>query len=209
MSKDISEKFINNLRKEISIKKDIDTKKRNQLQDSLHIITDIFKQNKSIKINGIRDFEMNEISCFVDFYTEFDTFELLSNIFEINNIEHKGLILGKYKCVFIIDLKNNILTSGSNINIFYIEIYPGINKKYQMKISHCDSEFQYSAFDINYQELKYWTFIDGVFNVNNIILNNIDRDNKDLEIKDDKNMHLIKIRLNDIGEPESFKLEKL
>ena len=206
MSRSIAGSFVQSLKEKISEEKSQTKKKRIHLQDSLNIIIELFKTNSNLEIRSIRDFETSEVTCFVDVYSPDDIFDTISLALVKSNILHTKEILHDYKCVFVIDLEDKIISSGELHNTFYIEVFSKRLKTYKLKISPCDPKFSYSVFDKGYHEIKYWYHDNMEIKKVFTSLRGLDRDKKKAKIISDENGHEIIIEFNDLGEAESFNL---
>lgn len=204
MGRSIAGSFVQSLKEKISLERDRGQKKRIHLQDSLNIILNIFKENTNLEIRTIRDFETSEVACFVDIYSPDDFRETMSSAFSVCEIPYSSESLHDYKFVFIIDLGDKIISSGTVSNAFSIEVYSRRLKTYKIKISPCDSKSSYSVYDKNYQEVKYWFHENMEIQKSFIRLRGINRDKKKHKLTDENNGNQISIELDALGEMESF-----
>ena len=204
MGRNIAGSFVQSLKEKISLERDRSQKKRIHLQDSLNIILNIFKENTNLEIRTIRDFETSEVACFVDIYSPEDFRETMSSAFSVCEIPYSSESLHDYKFVFIIDLGDKIISSGTVSNAFSIEVYSKRLKTYKIKISPCDSKSSYSVYDKNYQEVKYWFHENMEIQKSFIRLRGINRDKKKHKLTDENNGNHISIELDALGEMESF-----
>lgn len=204
MGRSIAGSFVQSLKEKISLERDRGQKKRIHLQDSLNIILNIFKENTNLEIRTIRDFETSEVACFVDIYSPDDFRETMSSAFSVCEIPYSSESLHDYKFIFIIDLGDKIISSGTVSNAFSIEVYSRRLKTYKIKISPCDSKSSYSVYDKNYQEVKYWFHENMEIQKSFIRLRGINRDKKKHKLTDENNGNQISIELDALGEMESF-----
>jgi hypothetical protein len=206
MTESISGNFVRSLKEKISEEKSQIQKKRILLQDSLNIILGVFKEHSDLEVRAIRDFETSEISCFVDAYSPEDPYESIKNALEKSEIHCQSVMLGEYKCLFILDLENRLIASGNLHNMISLEIFSKRLRTFKIKISHCDPKFEYSVFEKNYHEIKYWYYENSVINVESIKLKDFNRDTKKISISSGESDNDITITFNEIGEPDNFNL---
>lgn len=206
MSESIAGDFVKSLKEKFTEEKNQIQKKRILLQDSLNIILDSFKTHSDLEIRTIRDFETTEVSCFVDVYSPSDPYDSIKSGLKKADIPAKSSMIGEYKCVFIIDLEDRLISSGNPHNIFYIEIFSKRLKTFKIKISQCDPKFHYSVFEKNYHEIKYWYYNNDEIKTQSIRLKDFDRDKGIVKISDDNLNHDITIEFNEIGEINNFNL---
>jgi hypothetical protein len=204
MGRSIAGNFVQSLKEKISLERDKEQKKRIHLQDSLNIILNVFRDDTNLEIRTIRDFETSEVACFVDVYSPDDFRETLASAFDQGGVPYNSELLNDYKFVFVIDLGDKIISSGSVSNIFSIEVFSRRLKTYKIKISPCDSKFSYSVYDKGYHEIKYWFHENMEIQKSFVQLRGINRDKKKHKITDDNNGHQIAIELDTLGEMESF-----
>jgi hypothetical protein len=206
MSESIAGNFVRSLKEKLSEEKSQIQKKRILLQDSLNIILDAFKTHSDLEIRTIRDFETSEISFFVDVYSPSDQYESIKTSLEKAGIPANSTMLGEYKCLFIVDLENRLVTSGIPHNIFSIEIFSKRLRTFKIKISYCDPDFSYSVFDKNYHEIKYWYFENSEINIKSIKLRDFNRDLKKINVFDVESNHDVTMIFNETGELDNFNL---
>lgn len=205
MSERIAGDFVKSLKEKLDQEKNQIQKKRILLQDALNLILDSFKLNPNLEIRTIRDFETSDLSCFVDVYSPLEIYESIGESLEKSNIKHTKELLGDYKCVFIVDLENRLVASGSPHNVFSVEVFSKRLKTYKLKISHCDPKFCYSVFDKNYHEIKYWYHENLKITAKSISLRGLDRDKKKIKLSEDP-IYDATISFNEMGEMISFNL---
>jgi hypothetical protein len=206
MSESIAGNFVRSLKEKLSEEKSQIQKKRILLQDSLNIILDAFKTHSDLEIRTIRDFETSEISFFVDVYSPSDQYESIKSSLEKAGIPANSTMLGEYKCLFIVDLENRLVASGTPHNIFSIEIFSKRLRTFKIKISYCDPDFSYSVFDKNYHEIKYWYFENSEINIKSIKLRDFNRDLKKINVFDVESNHDVTMIFNETGELDNFNL---
>jgi hypothetical protein len=206
MSESIAGNFVRSLKEKLSEEKSQIQKKRILLQDSLNIILDAFKTHSDLEIRTIRDFETSEISFFVDVYSPSDQYESIKASLEKAGIPTNSTMLGEYKCLFIVDLENRLVASGTPHNIFSIEIFSKRLRTFKIKISYCDPDFSYSVFDKNYHEIKYWYFENSEINIKSIKLRDFNRDLKKINVFDVESNHDVTMIFNETGELDNFNL---
>jgi hypothetical protein len=206
MSGSIAGNFVRSLKEKLSEEKSQIQKKRILLQDSLNIILDVFRTHSDLEIRTIRDFETSEVSCFVDVYSPSDQYESIKSSLEKAGISVKPIMLGEYKCLFIVDLEDRLVTSGNTHNTFSIEIFSKRLRTFKIKISHCEPKFAYSVFEKNYHEIKYWYYENSEINIKSIRLKDFNRDLKKIKIFDGELNHDIAMTFNEIGELDNFNL---
>jgi hypothetical protein len=206
MTERIAGDFVRSLKEKITEEKNQVQKKRILLQDSLNIILSVFKDHSDLEIRTIRDFETSEISCFVDVYSPGDPYESINNSLEKSGISNQSLMIGEYKCLFILDLGDRLVASGNPHNIISVEIFSKRLRTFKIKISHCDPKFEYSVFEKNYHEIKYWCYENSEINVESIKLKDFNRDLKKIRVSSGGSGHDIAITFNEIGELDTFNL---
>jgi hypothetical protein len=206
MSESIAGNFVRSLKEKLSEEKSQIQKKRILLQDSLNIILDAFKTHSDLEIRTIRDFETSEISFFVDVYSPSDQYESIKASLEKAGIPTNSTMLSEYKCLFIVDLENRLVASGTPHNIFSIEIFSKRLRTFKIKISYCDPDFSYSVFDKNYHEIKYWYFENSEINIKSIKLRDFNRDLKKINVFDVESNHDVTMIFNETGELDNFNL---
>jgi len=206
MSESIAGNFVRSLKEKLSEEKSQIQKKRILLQDSLNIILEVFRTHSDLEIRTIRDFKTSEVSCFVDVYSPSDQYESIKSALEKASIPVKSIMLGEYKCLFIIDLEDRLITSGNPHNTFSIEIFSKRLRTFKIKISHSEPNFAYSVFEKNYHEIKYWYYENSEISTKSIKLKDFNRDLKRIKIFDDKLNHDITMTFNEIGELDNFDL---
>jgi hypothetical protein len=205
MERSASRDFVRNLSEKINLEKNRIKRSRIHLQDSLNVILEILRSDKKLEIRSIRDFETNEISCFVDIYSPDDLMISITNILDENAIVYSHLKLNDYKFVAIVDLGKRIITSGSDHNIFSIEVVSKRLKTYKLKVSPSDPKFGYAVYEKNYHSLKYWFHENLKIQNNSIITRDLDRSKNELVFFDNYG-NKIKVILNEFGEVESFSI---
>lgn len=205
MERSAARDFVKSLSEKLTLEKDRVKKSRIHLQDSLNIILEILRKDSILEVRSIRDFETNEVACFVDIYSPEDFLDSLVSSMDKNGIVHSSLRLGEYKFVFIADLENRIISSGYDHNIFSIEVVSKRLKTFKVKISPCDPKFSYSVYEKNYHQVKYWFHEDLKIQSSSIELRNFDRDSSEIKTSDEFG-NQIKMNLNDLGEVESFSI---
>jgi len=208
MSESIAGNFVRSLKEKLSEEKSQIQRKRILLQDSFDIILEVFRTHSDLEIRTIRDFETSEISFFVDVYSPSDQYESIKIALEKSGILINSTMLGEYKCLFIVDLENRLISSGNPHNIFSIEIFSKRLRTFKIKISHCDPNFTYSVFEKNYHEIKYWYYENCSIEVKSIRLKDFDRDKEKINISDDETNHEIEMAFNEIGELNNFNLSQ-
>ena len=62
--------FVKSLKEKISKKKKQEKLQRNILHDSLDYLISIVKESPQIELRSVKNFETNEISCFLNLYSE-------------------------------------------------------------------------------------------------------------------------------------------
>ena len=206
MSSNITGDFVKSLKEKITEKKNRNQLKRNLLQDSLNILIENFKSNSDLEIRTIRNFEINEVACYVDIYSPSDFYETVTSALEKAKIPNTRSILADYKCVFIIDLEDKLIASGNPHNIFSIEVFSKRLKTYKIKISPCDPKFSYSVFDKGYHEIKYWMCENMEIYINSLNLREADRSKKKVKISTSDLKYEAVVNFNDLGELETFNL---
>ena len=203
MERSAARDFVKSLSEKLTLEKDRVKKSRIHLQDSLNIILEILRKDSNLEIRAIRDFETNEVACFVDVYSPEDFLDSLTSAMQKNGITGSSQRLNDYKFVFIVDLENRIISSGYDHNIFSMEVVSKRLKTFKVKISPCDPKFSYSVYEKNYHQIKYWFHDELKIQSSSVELKNFDRDDHDLRILDEFG-NQIKMTLNDLGEMETF-----
>lgn len=206
MSENIAGNFVRSLKEKLSEEKSRIQKKRILLHDSLNIILDTFKTHSDLEIRAIRDFETSEISFFADVYSPSNQYESIKTAFEKSDVLINSKMLGEYKCLFIVDLKDRLVASGNPHNVFSVEILSKRLRTFRIKISHCDPNFSYSAFEKNYHEIKYWYYENCLIGVKSIRFKDFDRSKEKINICDDESSHEIIMTFNEMGELDNFNL---
>ena len=206
MSESIAGNFVRSLKEKLSEEKNQIQKKRILLQDSLNIILDVFRTHSDLEIRTIRDFETSDVTFFVDVYSPSDQYESIKSSLEKSSIPVRPIMLGEYKCLFIIDLEDRLVASGTPHNIFSIEIFSKRLRTFKIKISHCEPNFSYSVFEKNYHEIKYWYYENSEINIKSIRLKDFNRDLKKINVFDSESNHDITMTFNETGELDNFNL---
>lgn len=205
MERSAARDFVKSLSEKLTLEKDRAKKSRIHLQDSLNVILEILRKDGNLEIRSIRDFETNEVACFVDIYSPDDFLDSLTSVMDKNGIISSSLRLSDYKFVFIMDLENRIISSGYNHNIFSMEVVSKRLKTFKVKISPCDPKFSYSVYEKNYHQIKYWFHEELKIKSSSIELRNFNRDDHELKTVDEFG-NQIRMTLNDLGEMESFSI---
>lgn len=208
MSEDTAGIFVKKLKDRIDKEKKLTLRKRLLLQESLNLILELFSADSSLEIRSIRDFETNEVSCFVDLYSPNDLLESLSASLESSEIDFKKEILNDYKFLIIFDLGSRLITSGRKINLFYFEVVSKRLRTFKIKISPIGPIFFYSIFEKNYHEVKYWIYDDGGILISSIVLNNLNRSKKRHKILDQSGKYLVTIELDLLGSVKDLKIKR-
>ena len=205
MERSAARDFVKSLSEKLTLEKDRVKKSRIHLQDSLNVILEILRKDSNLEIRSIRDFETNEVACFVDVYSPDDFLDSLTSVMNKNGIISSSMRLSDYKFVFIADLENRIISSGYDHNIFSMEVVSKRLKTFKVKISPCDPKFSYSVYEKNYHQIKYWFHEDIKIQSSSIELRNFNRDEPELKTVDEFG-NQIKMTLNELGEMESFSI---
>ena len=203
MERSAARDFVKSLSEKLTLEKDRVKKSRIHLQDSLNVILEILRKDSNLEIRSIRDFETNEVACFVDVYSPDDFLDSLTSVMNKNGIISSSMRLSDYKFVFIADLENRIISSGYDHNIFSMEVVSKRLKTFKVKISPCDPKFSYSVYEKNYHQIKYWFHDDLKIQSSSVELRNFDRDEPEIKTVDEFG-NQIKMTLNELGEMESF-----
>lgn len=206
MSQSVAGDFVKSLREDITKKKDRIKNKRNLLQDSLNFIIEFLSKSGDAEIRSIRNFEINEIATYFDVHIPEDLLETFSKILDANGIKYLSSKLQDYKCVFIIDLEDRIVSSGSEHNYFSLEVYSKRLKTYKIRISPCQDNLAYSVFDSSYHEVKFWYTHNNSIHIGKISLRGIDRSKNKIKFKDVSDVFDCTLFLSDSGQFESLDL---
>ncbi len=206
MSQSAAGDFVKSLRDEITRKKEKIQTKRNLLQESLDLILGFFSQCDDTEVRSVRNFEINEIATYFDMYIPDNVEQTISRILTDKKINFQRLELNDYKCVFVIDLERNLLSSGNVHNLISLEVCSKRLKTYKFKVSICEDDFCYSVFDWGYHEIKLWCYFDGKLNLNTLNIRGADRSKKKLKIKDFTEEIDAVVRFNETGRGESLDL---
>lgn len=206
MSQSAAGDFVKSLRDKISRTKDKIQTKRNLLQESLEYILNFFSDPIETEIRSVRNFEINEIATYFDMYVANDLEETISQILTSNGIEFQKASLNDYKCVFVLDLENKLLSSGSTHNLISLEVCSKRLKTYKFKVSICDDDFCFSVFDWGYHEIKFWCYLNGKLGLETLNIRGVDRSKKKLKIKNITEEIDAIVHFDDSGKGESLDL---
>lgn len=206
MSQSAAGDFVKSLRDKISRTKDKIQTKRNLLQESLEYILNFFSDRTETEIRSVRNFEMNGIATYFDMYVADNLEETISQILSSNGIKFQRASLNDYKCVFVIDLENKLVSSGSSHNLISLEVCSKRLKTYKFKVSICDDDFCFSVFDWGYHEIRFWCYSSGKLNLETLNIRGVDRSKKKLKIKNFTEEIDAVVHFDDSGKGESLDL---
>lgn len=207
--------FVKSLKDKILDNKIHERFKMNLLQDGVEYLSGILGKSEGLNLRSLSQFESRDFCFFVGLVFESEPIETLKRILFENGIPYELAEPFGDKFVFRIDLENKIISSGSNHNFFFLDVYSKRESLYKVRISFHDPHqiFKYQLIDKNYQDFSFWVFDEGNFkyyqiSLNDVNLNYIERNKRKHKMESPDGRYLMQIRLNDFGEMNFLELSK-
>lgn len=205
---DTSEKFVRSLKERLEKSRNLEKLKRNILGDSLDFISDIIRNSPTVEIREVRNYETSEISCFLNLYSDSD--DRISSIIEIlskNNLEHKHKLLNTKKSLFLVNLGNNLVSSGRENNWCFLEFDFKGKHIFDLKITVMSDNLSYSIYDKNYFKVEFWVCDDLILESYDIQLRSYNRDKNKLVVEVDPKYRVTLI-FDEVGEIDNINISK-
>jgi hypothetical protein len=206
--KGTSEDFVKSLKAKISKKEEKETFYRNLLQDSLDYFISIIKESNEIEIRSIKNFRTNEVSCFLNLYSENENIPaLISGMLNKEGFQFNNIELDSKKSLYLINFGQRILTSGNNDNRFFFEFHFGGKYLFNLKITPQIDDLSYFVYESKYHSIKFWVCDHLNLGQHEISLRSVNRDKNKTKISLDKKYNLT-ISFDLIGEVEKINISK-
>ena len=169
--------FVKSLKEKISKKKKQEKLQRNILHDSLDYLISIVKESPQIELRSVKNFETNEISCFLNLYSECENIpQSIGSLIEKNGLDFRKIELDPKRILYLVDFGENIISSGKTNNWFFLEFYFKGKYIFELKMTQNHEELTYSIFDRKYYNIKFWICDNLEMTVYDIPIKNSDRD---------------------------------
>jgi hypothetical protein len=206
--KGTSEDFVKSLKDKISKKEKKETFYRNLLQDSLDYFISIIKESNEIEIRSIKNFKTNEVSCFLNLYSENENIPaLISGMLNDEKFQFDSIDLDPKRSLYLINFGQRILSSGNGDNWFFFEFHFKGKYLFNLKITPKISDLSYSIYESKYHSIKFWMCDHLNLYHHDIALRNIDRNKNKTKISLNEKYNLT-ISFDLIGDVEKINISR-
>lgn len=206
--RDTSEKFVRSLKEKLEKNKNLEKLRRNILGDSLDFISYMIRNSNDIEIREIRNYETSEISCLINLYSDSDDLiSSISNMISSKNLGYKKMELNQKKILFLVNLGENIISSGKKDNWCFLEFDFRGKHIFDVKITIMDHPLSYSIYDKNYFRVDFWICEDLDIKKYDIQLRSANRDKNKLIVHIEPN-YKATLFFDGVGEIEKINISK-
>jgi hypothetical protein len=206
--KGTSEDFVKSLKEKISKKEEKETFYRNLLQDSLDYFISIIKKSPEIEIRSIKNFKTNEVSCFLNLYSESENIpSLISGMLNKEGFQFDNIELDSKRSLYLINFGQRILSSGNGDNWFFFEFHFKGKYLFDLKITPKIDDLSYFIYESKYHSIKFWMCDHLELCQHEISLRSVNRDKNKTKISLDEKYNLT-INFDLIGDVEKINISK-
>jgi len=206
--KGTSEDFVKSLKEKISKKEEEETFYRNLLQDSLDYFISVIKKSSDIEIRSIKNFKTNEVSCFLNLYSENENIPgLISGMLHKEGFQFNNMELDQKRSLYLINFGGRLLSSGNGNNWFFFEFHFKGKYLFNLKITPRTTDLSYSIYESKYHNVKFWMCDALNLEHHDIPLRNVDRDKNKTKISLNEKYNLT-IHFDLIGDIERINISK-
>lgn len=200
--------FVKSLKETLSENKEKEIFQRNLLNESLEYFISILKGSNDIDVRSIKNFETNEITCFLNLYCESENIpDSIDSILNINGLKYYKMELDHKRVLYLLDFGKNLKISGKSNNWFFIEFYFKSKHLFEAKMRAKNKKLEYSIFDKKYYHLRFWLFDNFNISVHDFPIKNLNRNKQ--KIKEDLDeKYSITLNLGPIGEVEKINISR-
>jgi len=206
--RDTSEKFVRSLKEKLEKNKNLEKLRRNILGDSLDFISYMIRNSNDIEIREIRNYETSEISCLINLYSDSDDLiSSINNMLLSKNLSYKKKELNQKKSLFLVNLGDNIISSGKKDNWCFLEFDFRGKHIFDVKITIMYDSLSYSIYDKNYFRVDFWICEDLDIKKYDIQLRSANRDKDKLIVHIDEN-YKATLFFDGVGEIEKINISR-
>jgi hypothetical protein len=206
--RDTSEKFVRSLKEKLEKNKNLEKLRRNILGDSLDFLAYTIRNSNDIEIREIRNYETSEISCLINLYSDSDDIiSSIGNMLSAKNLNYIRKDLNQKKSLFLVNMGNNITSSGKIDNWCFLEFDFRGKHIFDVKITVMTDPISYSIYDKNYFKIDFWLCEDLDIKIYDIQLRSANRDKNKLIVHIDSN-YKATLFFDGVGEIEKINISK-
>lgn len=200
--------FVKSLKDKISKKKKQEKFQRNILHDSLEYLISVINRSSHIDLKSVKNFETSEISCFLNLYSESDNIpDSIDNLLDENNLTFHKIQLDTKRILYLVDFKDNIISSGKDNNWFFLEFYFRSKHLFELKMTSNNEDLIHSVFERKYYHIKFWICDNLNLSVHEFQIKNLDRDKNRTRVSLNENYN-ITLSFDPIGEVEKINISR-
>jgi hypothetical protein len=200
--------FVKSLKDKISKQKKQEKFQRNILHDSLDYLISIIKGSSQIELRSVKNFKTSEISCFLNLYCESDDIpSSIESLFNDNSLDFRKVQLDEKKFLYLVDFGENIVSSGSEHNWFFLEFYFKGKYIFESKLTTNSDDLFYSVFDRKYYSIKFWVCDNLELFVYEFPIRNFDRNKNKTKVELDEK-YTLTILFDQVGEVEKINISR-